>query len=182
MKTLAITCTDYDTHFHPIPPIYHRDSFAAVIYLSFKQLLFSASHLSQALPPPVRVLPPKLRHDGRWQSHLSLILAADGSPLRIYSHFSPENSEGKVVGGLQLSAKMEFDLVPRGGRGNYTGFMTKSIVYTFTFFTFLVGMFCSHIPSAWFLSGIQGSWKFLCESYCFDAGVNSTTPMGQLSQ
>ncbi|OAX85531.1 hypothetical protein ACJ72_00070 [Emergomyces africanus] len=35
---------------------------------------------------------------------------------------------------------MDVHLVPRGGRRNYTGFVTKTIVYAATFFVFLTGV------------------------------------------
>lgn len=41
---------------------------------------------------------------------------------------------------------MDFHLVPRGEDRNYTGFLTKTIVYTASLIVFLAGTYCPALP------------------------------------
>lgn len=84
-------------------------------------------------------------------------------------------------------AEMDFDLVPGGTGRNYTGILTKTIVYTGTLFLFLIGAFCRVCCSRCCLDMRHCNSPKLTgvsslHSYCAHCRIHRHPKMGQLSQ
>ncbi|OJD20625.1 hypothetical protein ACJ73_08036 [Blastomyces percursus] len=80
---------------------------------------------------------------------------------------------------------MDVHLVPGGGRRNYTGFVTKTIVYAATLLVFLTSMYFARVYYFFsrriFLFGYQTN-KNNHHSIRLDTGVNSPAAMDQFSE